>query len=46
MEVSKKGKKFLQRCNRIALLEVLENYKVKNLSTDAQMDWELTHSPH
>ena len=42
MEVSKKGKKILQRCNRIALLEVLENYKVKNLSMDAQMDWELT----
>lgn len=44
MEVSKKGKKFLQRCNRIALLEVLENYKVKNLSTAAQMDWELTYA--
>jgi hypothetical protein len=42
MEISKEGKKFLERCNRIDLLRVISDFKVSRLDTDDEMAYKLS----
>lgn len=41
MEISKKGKRYLERCNRITLIRVVSDYKVSKLITDDQFSYDL-----
>lgn len=41
MELSKKGKKYLEKCNRIELIRVIGVYKIQNLITDDDIIYEL-----
>ena len=44
MEISKEGKKYLNRCCRTDLLRVVTDFKVSRLYTDAEMAHELANA--
>lgn len=41
MELSKKGKKYLEKCNRIELIRLVGDYKIRNLMTDDTIIYDL-----